>query len=296
MIRAIIGTSRPQFLILAPLCVSVAIAYGAHLGLVMSAIDILLCYLAAVLSHASVNMLNEYQDDRSGLDHCTQRTPFSGGSGTLQKQLHNNKAVKWTALLLLAVTVAIGLYFVWLRGAPLLIIGLLATASVLLYTPWINRSPLLCLIAPGFGFGIAFSLGSFIAVSGHTDLGIAMLSLPIFLLVNNLLLLNQFPDKTADSKFGRNHLIIKYGEIAGRNAYFGNLLLLIGITGILIHRFEFGISGVLLVLPIAAAVGSFVGLNRYLKNHQLQQFIPALASNVVATLSYPVVLCVLLWW
>jgi 1,4-dihydroxy-2-naphthoate octaprenyltransferase len=33
--------------------------------------------------HGAVNAFNEYEDIKSGLDFKTQRTPFSGGSGTI---------------------------------------------------------------------------------------------------------------------------------------------------------------------------------------------------------------------
>lgn len=302
MLKAIIGTSRPQFLVLAPLCISVAMAYADYLYLPMDTLDIVLCYLAALLAHASVNMLNEYQDNLSGLDHITQRTAFNGGSGTLQNlpaKIDNDKVahtVKTFGTALLLVTIAVGIYFVWQRGIALFIIGLAAIACIWTYTPYINKMPLVCLTAPGFGFGIAFVVGSFIAITGKVDMGILLLAAPIFLLVNNLLLLNQFPDKLADEQCGRNHLIIKYGEITGKNAYLTNLILLIIATLTVVDWFDFGLAGLPLTLPIMASIRSLRGLNRYLTHDNLQAFTPYLASNVAATLSYPLILVGLLQW
>lgn len=302
MLSAILGTSRPQFLILAPLCISVAMAYAHYLYLPIAPLDIMLCYLAALFAHASVNMLNEYHDNLSGLDHLTQRTPFNGGSGVLQQlpatfdALKIGTIVRSCAIGLLLITIAIGLYFVWQRGLLLLLIGLIATASVWLYTPKINQMPLVCLLAPGFGFGVTFVVGSFIAVSGELDTGIWLLSIPLFLQVNNLLLLNQFPDKSADEQCGRQHLIIKYGEITGKNVYVTNLLLLILATVALVDWFDLGLAGLLFAIPIMASLRSLRGLNQYITNKHLQSFIPALASNVFATLSYPAILVGLLVW
>ncbi len=295
MWKAILGTSRPNFLILAPLCVSVAVAYAHFLEISVNIVDISLCFLAAVLAHASVNMLNEYQDHKSGLDDLTQRTPFNGGSGTLQELPNSAGAVKVAALTFLLLTVAIGLYFVWQRGVALLFIGLLASASVVFYTPQINRMPITCSIAPGFGFGIAFVVGSFVALTGAQDLGIVLLALPIFLLTNNLLLLNQFPDKDADQQSGRRHLIIRYGDRAGKNLYLMNLVLVAACTLLLVDRFSFSYAVLLMLLPLLAGMFSFIGLKQYIATADLTRFQPFMALNVVAALSYPLILSTMLF-
>ena len=38
-------------------------------------------FLGLLLTHISVNVLNDYFDYRSGMDLATKRIPFSGGSG-----------------------------------------------------------------------------------------------------------------------------------------------------------------------------------------------------------------------
>ena len=49
-------------------------------------------------AHLAVNMLNEYFDFKSGLDFKTQRTPFSGGSGTLPANPHLARQALTTAI------------------------------------------------------------------------------------------------------------------------------------------------------------------------------------------------------
>ncbi|MDM7859396.1 prenyltransferase [Alteromonas sp. ASW11-36] len=294
MISTIISTMRPNFLILAPLCVSVAWAYAFSIGMAAHWLDVALCYAAALMAHASVNMLNEYSDHHSGLDHNTQRTPFSGGSGALQVQPEASSWVKLIALVLLVVVACIGLYFFWLVGLELMAIGLLAIACVMLYTPTLNKSSLLCFIAPGFGFAVAFGYGSFIAISGRYDITMLYLCVPVFLLVNNLLLLNQFPDREADAQSGRNHLIIKYGERAGLLAYIANVFTAGVATVWLVNTFSLGWAGALLAIPIGAGLLSCVGLVNYIKDKNTPRFMPYMASNVIAALSYPALLCVVL--
>ena len=47
----------------------------------------LLATFGLILTHMSVNSLNDYFDYRSGIDKVTNRTPFSGGSGMLKEGL-----------------------------------------------------------------------------------------------------------------------------------------------------------------------------------------------------------------
>ena len=62
-------------------------------------------------------------------------------------------------------------------------------------------------------------LGAEIALSGETSVLTLVASLVPFFLVNNLLLLNQFPDIEADKAAGRNHLLIAYGSKTGAIVY-----------------------------------------------------------------------------
>ena len=53
------------------------------------------------------------------------------------------------AALATIVVVLIGLYFLWLRGLPIVVLGVAGLLLVIGYTRWITRSPWLCLLAPG---------------------------------------------------------------------------------------------------------------------------------------------------
>jgi hypothetical protein len=110
-IRDYFGPLRPPFLIINLSCV--AAGAGAALWRKGSIrwIDAVLALAGAVCAHAAVNALNEYSDFHTGIDARTVRTPFSGGSGTLQKHPEMSGYVLGIGLLCAAVTAAIGLYF-----------------------------------------------------------------------------------------------------------------------------------------------------------------------------------------
>ncbi len=204
-------TSRPNFLILAPLCAWLGVILALEQGQDIQYGHIGLIVLGALLAHIAVNMLNEYQDFRSGLDFKTVKTPFSGGTGALPENPAAAPRVLAVAIASVAAVVVIGLYFTWLRGWPMLVTGLIGVLLVVAYTPWITRSPVLCLIAPGLGFGPAMILGTLIALGGEVTAGAMVVALMVFLLVSELLLINQFPDVEADRQVGRRHLPIMLG-------------------------------------------------------------------------------------
>lgn len=228
MQRAILGpvlrAARPNFLTLTPVCVLLGIAAATKSAAHVDIGEALLVLFAALLGHVSVNLLNEYHDFRSGLDNLTVRTPFSGGSGSLPAHPEAAVAVRTSGAATLAVAIAIGLYFVALKGWSLLPLGFLGVLLVAAYTPLITHRPWLCLLAPGLGFGPVFVAGSAFVLVGHYSWTAAVASLPPLFLVSELLLVNQFPDVDADRQVGRRNLPI----VAGRHSaalLFGALLL-----------------------------------------------------------------------
>ncbi|MCK5360628.1 MAG: prenyltransferase, partial [Gammaproteobacteria bacterium] len=195
--KEIAGIIRLPFLLLAPACVFLAA------GLASSATGELdwgllsLIMLASVSAAVAVNALNEYQDFHSGLDLHTERTPFSGGSGTLPENPHLAPLALKISIIAIALTVMSGLVLIYQQGMELILPGLIGLLLIILYTKVINRYPVLCLLSPGLGFGILMVGGSYFALTGSYTKEVFLVSLIPFFLVNNLLLLNQFPDVSA---------------------------------------------------------------------------------------------------
>lgn len=208
---AVLRATRPSFLMLAPLCVLLGIALAARQPMPLSLTEVVLVLMGGLLAHAAVNLLNEYDDFRSGLDHLTQRTPFSGGSGALPAAPGAAPAVLAAGLAALAGVTIIGAAFLWWRGWPMLAVGLPGLALVVAYTRWLTRSPWACLLAPGLGFGPLMVLGTLLALGGTPDATALWVALVVGLLVSELLLLNQLPDRDADRRVGRRHLAILLG-------------------------------------------------------------------------------------
>ncbi|MGM0952726.1 MAG: prenyltransferase [Pseudomonadota bacterium] len=210
---AVVRASRPNFLLLAPLCAGLGVAVAWQQGQPPELINTLLVFIGAVLAHAAVNLLNEYEDFVSGLDMITRRTPFSGGSGALPQVPSAARRVLLAGLGTLGLVIGIGVYFLWLRGLPMFVLGAAGVVLVLTYTRWITRSPLLCLLAPGIGFGPVMVLGTLIALGANLDATALVCATVALFLVSELLLINQIPDAEADREIGRRHLVITLGPL-----------------------------------------------------------------------------------
>ncbi|SFR50211.1 prenyltransferase [Thiomicrospira sp. ALE5] len=248
-IRALWHTSRPNFLILALVVTALTVAWLVWAGFELSPGLVLMVSLAALVVHASVNWLNEVHDARTGLDQLTQRTPFNGGSGALQGYPEALKNVQTAAYIALAVAVGFGIYLVWLWDWRIIPLGLLGLVVILSYSPWMTRQPVWGWSSPGLGLGWVLMLGVAFALTGHYPTELMALALLPFLLINNLLLLNQFPDKQADQQVGRRTLPLAVGDRHALWVFKASLLvsvlLLVGLIGL----------GVLPWLSLMALVG-----------------------------------------
>jgi len=285
-IKSLAGPLRGPFLLLNLSCVFMGAGAAYWRTAEVELLQAVLVLAGAVLAHIGVNSLNEYHDFRSGLDSRTSRTPFSGGSGTLQAQ----PGLAWWALSVGLASVmavaAIGTYFLRLRGPLMLLPGLAGLAVILAYTPLLTRNPLFCLVAPGLGFGTCMVTGAEFALTGSYSLTGFFVSLVPFFLVNDLLLLNQFPDVEADRASGREHLIIVHGRKAGAVVYG---LFLLGCYASMIAGILAGFLPPLALLGLATlplAVAAARGALKF--NADIPRLIPFMGMNVVINLVTPI--------
>ncbi|MDE2236121.1 MAG: prenyltransferase [Gammaproteobacteria bacterium] len=257
---SVLHSLRPNFLTLPPVCVLLGVGIAWHLTGHLNTLDVVLVLLGALLAHASVNLLNEYQDFTSGLDAMTVKTPFSGGSGALQANPQAAALTLTAGVTSLVFTGAIGFYFLLVHGLALLPLGVLGLVIIGIYTNWITRYPLLCLIAPGLSFGPLMVMGTgYVLMNGYSWAAF-LASLTPFFLVSELLLINQFPDVEADRKVGRRHFPITIGRRASALIY-ANFLLLAFVpiaVGVAIGLFPLmtliGLVPLLAALPLAYQV------------------------------------------
>ena len=286
--KVIIRSTRVPFLVITPASVFLGASTVVVNELSINLYFLGLALIGALFAHVSVNALNEYFDFKSGLDLMTKRTPFSGGSGALPGKPEMLNTVLAVALVSLMITLVIGIFFVWQYGVGIVPLGLIGIALIVFYSGWINKYPYLCLIAPGVGFGFLMVVGTQYVLVGQYMTLSSMAALVPFFMVNNLLLLNQYPDIQADSKVGRNHFPIAFG-LKRSNLIYG-LFILLTIAAIIGHIWSgyFPVLSLIAILPVPLALYSLSGAIKHGEN--IGAYPQYLAANVATVILMPLLL------
>ncbi|HID00978.1 MAG TPA: prenyltransferase [Piscirickettsiaceae bacterium] len=286
---------RPPFLLLSVVVVLLATALAVWEGHPFNGLHFTLALLGALAAHGAVNLLNEYEDWRSGLDSLTKRTPFSGGSGALQQHPEYAGLVQAAAFFLLGVVFAIGVYFYLYVGMGIVPIGLVGLGLVVLYTSTLTRHPWLCLIAAGLAFGPLMVLGTYYVLTGQISQRAVVVSLIPFFLVNNLLLLNQIPDMAADRQVGRRTFPIVMGLPLTLQVFDFFLLGAYGVLVLLVASAMLPTLALLGLMTLIFALPMLLAL-RWVRAGRTSVLPRALALNVVINLLTPLLIAVALWW
>lgn len=243
------AATRPAFLsvTLVGCLLGLASAYhDLHGGRPITA---LLTLLLALITHAAVNVLNDYFDHRNGSDaaNIERVFPFTGGSRFIQNGVMSPEAVLRFGLMLFAAVIPGGLLLVWASGPGLLWIGVLGMA-----VGWAYSAPPLALASRGLG-ELAVASGWLLVVLGadYVQRGSfaalpALAGVSYALLVANLLYLNQFPDAKADAQAQKRTLVVRLGAARARWGYL--------MIALLAHAWLVG-AVLLGALPPAAAWG-----------------------------------------
>ena len=273
--------TRPAFLLLTPITFSVGLAIAYSEGF-FDLFRAVLGLVGVVLAHASVNMLNDYFDHKSGLDYNTEPTPFSGGSGFITSGTLGARQVYFLALTFLAVGGLIGFYFIATTGFMLLPIVLAAAATIYLYTPVLSRLYIGELLT-GLNFGPLMSLGGYFIMTGRYGAScIAAGAIP-GILVGVLLYLNEFPDLTPDRGVGRRNIIMVIGLENAAKLYgvFITSAYITVLAGVFWGYLPLTTLVTFITLPIAVKA-----VRGVLKNYDnIKLLVPAMGENVKLVLS-----------
>jgi 1,4-dihydroxy-2-naphthoate octaprenyltransferase len=283
-----LGPMRVDFLYLDVACVFLATASAIWTHGEIDTLHLILAFVGAVCAHIGVNTLNEYFDFKSGLDFQSDRTPFSGGSGTLPERPDMAPGTLRIAVVCLSTTTMIGIYFLFARGWAIVPLGLLGLLVIVVYTNWITRLPLISLIVTGLGFGLLMVMGTYYVLTGEYTWTAFFASLPPFFLGNNLLLLNQFPDVEVDRAVGRRNLPIILGRPACSIIY---ALILVAtylpmVIGVWLGYLPVATLLGLVTLPLAVAAA--IGVYRYAED--LPNLIRSMGFNVILNIATPILM------
>ena len=130
--------------------------------------------------------------------------------------------------------------------------------------------------------------GTQLVLAGHYSPLPWIAGLLPFFLVNNLLLLNQYPDIQADKSIGRNHFPIAFGTRASSYVYGMFFIAAYSIILIGIYYGYFPALSLIALLPVALSAYAFKGALKHAEN--IGTHTQYLGANVGATILTPLLL------
>jgi len=230
-----------------PIAAGAAVAWSnGHFAILLALITL----IGGVALHAGTNVINEIYDVRKGIDSITSpRTSHALVEGALTE-----REAFGLAATCFAVTVAVGVVLLSLRGWPMLALGLLGILGGYGYTgpPFQYKFHALGVPLVFLLMGPLMVTGSYYAITGGWDRAALVASLPIGLLVAAILHSNEWRDASEDSRAGIRTLSAAIGARGAHWVYLGLITgayLLIGAAAI-VHLLPVSSLLVLLSLPV----------------------------------------------
>lgn len=214
--RAWLLASRPATLPAAavPVFVGAGVAFGE--GAPLRPLVLVATLVCALLIQIGTNFANDYSDFHRGAD-----VGRLGPVRVTQNGIVSPDRVRRGIIVAFGLAVLPGGWLAWIGGWPIIAIGVLSLAAGLAYTggPWPFGYH-------GLGDVFTFVFFGLVAVSGTTYLqtgtwnGFALLlSVPVGLLVTNILVVNNLRDRPTDIAAGKRTLAVIIGDRATRVQY-----------------------------------------------------------------------------
>jgi len=209
--------ARPATLPAAVVPVFVGAAAAFSEGAKFRGVVFLMTLICALLIQIGTNFANDYSDFVRGADHEGRLGPVR----VTQSGLIDQEGVKRGIIIAFGLAVLVGAYLAWIGGWPIIAIGVLSVLSGLAYTggPFpLGYHGLGDLFVFVF-FGIIAVTGTAYLQSGHWSTFALLLSIPIGLLVTNILVINNLRDLPTDIAAGKRTLATRIGDRATRVQY-----------------------------------------------------------------------------
>ncbi len=279
-ISAFLGVSRGPFLVL-PVTLVISGAGASAYNRSFSLSHTALALIGLVALHMAVNIFNEVDDFKTGIDLETQATPFSGGSGTLPSGSMTPGSATMFGIVCSIIGGAVGVFFLIKIGWPMVPLVLAGAFLVLTYTNLMARIGL-GEIAAGLGLGALPVIGTGLAQTGLVGGAVIITSIPAFLMTFNLLLLNEFPDEKADRKGGRRNLVLILGRRWAARLYIATALAVPMVLSIGVWLKVLPVVALIAAMPTILLLGAFTWA---IRTPETDPPIPALGANVIWNLA-----------
>ena len=221
-VKAWLLAARPKTLSGAavPVMIGVALAYVDSLAYGAEAFSwtaALLCLLFSFAMQIDANFINDFYDYVNGTDDAETRL---GPRRACAQGWVKLDAMKKAIALTTCIACVIGLPLVYYGGYEMVLIGMLCVVFAFLYTTWFSYQGLGDLLVLVF-FGIVPVCCSYYVQLHEFTWEVFLASLACGLVIDALLIVNNFRDRDNDREAGKNTIIVRLGAEVGLQLYIG---------------------------------------------------------------------------
>ena len=184
----------------------------------------ILCLLFAFIMQIDANFVNDYFDFMKGNDDETRLGPKRACAMGWVDSHAMRRAITITT----ALACVVGLPFVWYGGLEMILIGVLCVLFCFLYTThlsYVGMGDVLVLVF----FGIVPVCIPYYIMTRSLNVEVVVASLACGLVIDTLLMINNYRDIENDKRAGKKTLAVKLGKECSRMMY-----LLLGIAACLL--------------------------------------------------------------
>lgn len=256
----------------------------------------LLSMAIACACQAGSNLINDYYDHLSSNDDINRnRSPFNGGSGSIQEGIVKPQNVKKAAIFCYSLCFALGILLFVPHNSWALLLVLAGVLSGVCYSKFPALSYMgLGELLVGLNFGPLLVASAYFAQAERISISAIVISIPVGLLVAAVLYINQFPDFEADKAVNKKNIVVRLGLRRALPYYY---LLLAGAYLVIVIGVRLGVipSGALIVmftLPLAL-IAAYVAAKWYDNPHKI---LPANACTAAIQFSVGILLTASFVW
>lgn len=239
----------------------------------------IITYFGVISLHASVDLLNDYFDYKSGIDLITIKTPFSGGTGVLPDETLNPSQVYLVGMIFLIIGVGVGIYLAFVRGLFIIpLVGLAALSTYFYSTRLANYGLGELFVAIK---GMLIVVGTYYVQTISITLSSLYTGAVLGLLSASVLFMNEFPDYDADKEKNRKNLVVRLGRERSKKIFIIFPLLIYSLIAIGVSISILHLLSLASFLTIPLYVRSYRGLSIFFKD--ANGLVPTMANNVLTS-------------
>ena len=181
--------------------------------------DFFLVLFAVTVNYFGLAMMDDVFDYLQAVDRLSGdgKNPYSGGSGVLTSGALKPVQMLRAAAFCFTLVAIIGFYFVFTKGWPILLFGIIGLFSSIFYT-----APPVRFGYRGFGeagllvnFGPVIGLGAFFVQTGTLAWEPFTASLALGFMMWSMIIINEIPDYEEDRCGGKWNLVARFGREKG---------------------------------------------------------------------------------